>query len=511
MGKSNPVPGAQQPPTSAWEDVGPRDNRRTFILWRSRHRGPVDPSNVELPVVAGALDHPGADDPDNDRGLTTYTSTRSFGKAVGCAQGNDEEPGTISCGEFQTLEAAEAGERSPGSLPAWQHQQKQRPEQQQDERESGQELQQEGVVVVVGGAGRGQQQGRRKTTRTLHDDPPEDPRDVGDTATAAAAAAAAAAANGDRNSASHETAATGFNFRRQAGDGNGGTRSGVRWSESSRVRGFHNMICVGFAVSLCLNLGSLTARQEGFFAAEVRCLPQGAAQTVLPDLGIWVGWRQAVANSESAVVLNLEDLSMVGAAMGILTVVGHATDALLNAVGLGVLLYGRRKPLKETQCRLVKRLCLASLAMAGWLLGMTVIGFLVAVKGPIGAAAVAFYSDLDLDCRSSVCVSVDYAYAMTTLTILCQFFIGIVALPKPSHNRRRRCCCCCCCCHRRRRRRSFFRFPCNPAGWLLFCLTRRRGSSSSQETPRSSDETSSAGMPTTVREAESDVDSDRQK
>lgn len=86
MGKSNPVPGAQQPPTSAWEDVGPRDNRRTFTLWRSRHRGPVDPSNVELPVVAGALDHPGADDPDNDRGLTTCTSTRSFGKAVGCAQ-----------------------------------------------------------------------------------------------------------------------------------------------------------------------------------------------------------------------------------------------------------------------------------------------------------------------------------------------------------------------------------------------------------------------------------------
>lgn len=62
----------------------------------------------------------------------------------------------------------------------------------------------------------------------------------------------------------------------------------------------------------------------------------------------------------------------------------------------------RKQPLKETQCRLVKRLCLASLAMAGWLLGMTVIGFLVAVKGPIGAAAVAFYSDLDLDCRSSV-------------------------------------------------------------------------------------------------------------
>lgn len=31
-----------------------------------------------------------------------------------------------------------------------------------------------------------------------------------------------------------------------------------------------------------------------------------------------------------------------------------------------------------------------------------------------------------------VSVGVDYAYAMTTLTILCQFFVGIVALPKPS-------------------------------------------------------------------------------
>ncbi|CAM9404411.1 unnamed protein product, partial [Hapterophycus canaliculatus] len=151
-----------------------------------------------------------------------------------------------------------------------------------------------------------------------------------------------------------------------------------------------------------------------------------------PDLGIWVGWREAVANSEKATVLKLEDLSMVGAAMGVLTVVGHATDCLLNAVGLAVLLYGRRKPLQEAQCRLVKRLCLASLAMAGWLLGMTVIGFLVAVEGPIGTAAVAFYTDeYGLDCRSSVSVRVDYAYAMTTLCILCQFFIGIVALPKP--------------------------------------------------------------------------------
>ncbi len=50
---------------------------------------------------------------------------------------------------------------------------------------------------------------------------------------------------------------------------------------NSRVRGFHDMICLGFVVSLCLNLGSMTARQEGFFAAEVKCLPEGAALTVL--------------------------------------------------------------------------------------------------------------------------------------------------------------------------------------------------------------------------------------
>lgn len=30
-----------------------------------------------------------------------------------------------------------------------------------------------------------------------------------------------------------------------------------------------------------------------------------------------------------------------------------------------------------------------------------------------------------------VAISVDYAYAMTALTVLCQFFIGIIALPRP--------------------------------------------------------------------------------
>lgn len=34
---------------------------------------------------------------------------------------------------------------------------------------------------------------------------------------------------------------------------------------------------------------------------------------------------------------------MTGAAMGIMTVVGHATDSLVNAVGLASLLYARRK------------------------------------------------------------------------------------------------------------------------------------------------------------------------
>lgn len=69
---------------------------------------------------------------------------------------------------------------------------------------------------------------------------------------------------------------------RRGGGGGGG--------DSSRVRGFHDMICIGFAVSLCLNLGSFTARQEGYFAAEVRCLPQGASQTVLVSTRVGLGF-----------------------------------------------------------------------------------------------------------------------------------------------------------------------------------------------------------------------------
>lgn len=38
-----------------------------------------------------------------------------------------------------------------------------------------------------------------------------------------------------------------------------------------------------------------------------------------------------------------QDLSITGAAMGVLTAVGHATDSIVNAVGLVVLLFARRK------------------------------------------------------------------------------------------------------------------------------------------------------------------------
>lgn len=38
---------------------------------------------------------------------------------------------------------------------------------------------------------------------------------------------------------------------------------------------------------------------------------------------------------------------------------------------------------------------------------------------------------LFLGVNEQVSVSIDYAYAMTTLTVLCQFFIGLVAIPNP--------------------------------------------------------------------------------
>lgn len=55
--------------------------------------------------------------------------------------------------------------------------------------------------------------------------------------------------------------------------------------------------------------------------------------------------------------------------------------------------------------RVVKRLCWTSLVMAAWLSGITLVGFLVAVKGPVGSAVIAFYSDpagFGLDCHNDV-------------------------------------------------------------------------------------------------------------
>lgn len=80
----------------------------------------------------------------------------------------------------------------------------------------------------------------------------------------------------DHQPAGEARGVDGFGRRGSVGGGGGGGRG-----DGSRVRGFHDMICVGFAVSLCLNVGSLTARQEGFFTAEVKCLSPGASETVL--------------------------------------------------------------------------------------------------------------------------------------------------------------------------------------------------------------------------------------
>lgn len=88
MGMSNPPPGAEQRPPSAWEDVGPRDDRRTFKLWRSRQPlGTLGPTNVELAVaVAGDLDLPATDNPDNDRGDMVCMPTSSFVTPLACPQ-----------------------------------------------------------------------------------------------------------------------------------------------------------------------------------------------------------------------------------------------------------------------------------------------------------------------------------------------------------------------------------------------------------------------------------------
>lgn len=69
--------------------------------------------------------------------------------------------------------------------------------------------------------------------------------------------------------------------------GGGGDGSGPNRGSTMRGKGFHDMLCVGFGVALCLNLGSCTARTEGFFAAEVACLSPGASETVLVSHHGW--------------------------------------------------------------------------------------------------------------------------------------------------------------------------------------------------------------------------------
>lgn len=64
--------------------------------------------------------------------------------------------------------------------------------------------------------------------------------------------------------------------------------------KGDKVAGFHDIICLGFAVALCLNLGSMTARQKGFFAVEVKCSPSGAVTPLVSvfimSLGFVVSW-----------------------------------------------------------------------------------------------------------------------------------------------------------------------------------------------------------------------------
>lgn len=49
----------------------------------------------------------------------------------------------------------------------------------------------------------------------------------------------------------------------------------------ARGRGFQDILCVGFAVALCLNFGSITARGEGFFAAGLTCVSETTSDRVL--------------------------------------------------------------------------------------------------------------------------------------------------------------------------------------------------------------------------------------
>lgn len=64
--------------------------------------------------------------------------------------------------------------------------------------------------------------------------------------------------------------------------------SGTEQSGGGSGRGLNDMLCLGFVVVSCLNLGSVTARQEGFFAAEVACLSPGAETVLVSGMGcIW--------------------------------------------------------------------------------------------------------------------------------------------------------------------------------------------------------------------------------
>lgn len=112
---------------------------------------------------------------------------------------------------------------------------------------------------------------------------------------------------------------------------------------------------------------------------------------------------------------------------------------------------------------------------------------------------VRYVFDLALVRHHQVSVSVDYAYAMTALTVLCQFFIGVVALPTPSSSSWRNPRCCLSRCRRCR--------PINPIGCCCFLFWRARSCCfpapapplSDNERPGFSDAGPSSGMGATRR------------
>lgn len=70
----------------------------------------------------------------------------------------------------------------------------------------------------------------------------------------------------------------------------------------------------------------------------------------------------------------------------------------------------------------MKRVCWASLAVAGWLCAVTLAGFLLATKGPIGAAAVSFYSQkFELSCKSEVSAQLPEIIDACDLLLLIRF------------------------------------------------------------------------------------------